>query len=226
MGYFWQGLPPYVIDWAQALLPPGSTAVETGTFQGDTSSLLAQRFGSCVTIERSSSLAAAARRRFAADGRVTVVEGTSRDLLADVLPPADVGCFFWLDAHGFYDYVGDDKDENPLLAELEAILAARGQGPNVIAVDDARGMGTQPDWPPLHQIFTVLAAHGYLGAIVDDTLVAASERSQPDFYALYKASRQVEVPAVFHIWPQIRGLARLRQGTDGLITTLRQQRRR
>ena len=221
MGYFWQGLPPYVIDWAKQLLPTSSVAVETGTFQGDTSTLLADQFGVCVTIERSQALAQAARTRFAADSRVTVLEGTSRDRLVDALPADDVGCFFWLDAHGMYDYVGTDDDENPLLAELELILDRRADASNVIAVDDARGMGTQPGWPPLGSIFGVLTAHGYSGAIVDDTLIAAPDALAPDFYALYLASRQVEVSAVFHIWPQVRGLFKTRIVSDRAVTAAR-----
>lgn len=221
MGYFWQGLPPFVIDWARALLPSESTSVETGTFQGETSRLLADSFGSCITIERSQALAVAARERFASDPRVTVLEGSSRDRLAEALPPTDQGCFFWLDAHGVYDYDGPDQDENPLLAEIGLILERRGASPNVIAVDDARGMGTQPDWPPLGSIFGLLTDHGYSGAIIDDALVAAPNDRSPDFYALYRASRQVEVPAVFHVWPQIRGLVRARMVSDKFVTSMR-----
>ena len=226
MGYFWQGLPPFVIDWARALLPPDSTSVETGTFQGETSMLLADRFGSCTTIERSQALAAAARKRFANDPRVTVLEGSSRDRLVEALPPTDQGCFFWLDAHGMYDYAGPDQDENPLLAEIGLILERRGSSPNVIAVDDARGMGTQPGWPPLGSLFGLLTAHGYSGAIIDDALVAAPDVRCPDFYALYRASRPGEVPAVFHVWPQIRGLVRARVVSDKVVTSVRDRIRR
>lgn len=226
MGYYWQGLPPFVIDWARTLLPLGSTSVETGTFQGETSKLLADEFGSCTTIERSHSLAAAARERFANDPRVRVLEGSSRDQLVEALPPADQGCFFWLDAHGMYDYRGPDQDENPLLAELALILERRGSSPNVIAIDDARGMGTQPDWPALGRIFGVLSDHGYTGAIVDDALVAAPDDRSPDFYALYQASRQVEVPAVFHVWPQVRGIVRARVVSDKFVTSVRDRLRR
>jgi len=218
MGYFWQGLPPYIINWARRLLPPDSVAVETGTFQGETSLLLAGAFGSCVTIERSERLAREAQHRFAQDSRIRVLQGSSRDRLVESLPSDEHGCFFWLDAHGMYDYVGSDQEENPLLAELEVILQARGKCPNVIAVDDARGMGTQAGWPSLGEILVLLADYGYSGAVVDDCLVAAPMSDQPDFSSLYQASRQVEIPAVFHIWPQIRGLARTRVASDYVIT--------
>jgi len=221
MGYFWQGLPPYVIDWSRGLLPEDSVAVETGTFEGETSLLLADAFGSCMTIERSERLAQQAQRRFAEDPRIRVVQGSSRDRLAETLPPKGRGCFLWLDAHGMYDYVGSDREENPLLAELKIVLDARGTSPNVIAVDDARGMGTQPGWPSLGRILALMANHGYQGIVVDDCLVGAAMSNQPDFEALYRTSRQVEIPAVFHIWPQIRGLAKSRTVSDRVVTRVR-----
>lgn len=218
MGFFWQGLPPYVITWSRRLLPSPVVAIETGTFQGDTSALLAAAFGRCVTIERSGPLAEAARRRFADDPRVTVLEGSSRDRLEEALPTGSESCFFWLDAHGIYDYAGPDTDENPLLHELATLMAARQGRPVVIAVDDARGMGTQPEWPPLADVFRVLDDHGFGAVIIDDVLVAAPKELDPDFTALYRMSRTVQVSAVFHIWPQVMGAARVRRWSDRAIT--------
>jgi len=125
-----------------------------------------------------------------------------------------------------YDYVGNDYEENPLMAELEVILEARGMSPNVIAVDDARGMGTQPEWPTLGRILTKLADYGYDGVVVDDCLVGAARSDQLDFAPLYRASRQVEVPAVFHIWPHIKRLAWTRAASDRAIITVRGLRKR
>ena len=217
VGFFWQGLPPFVISWAQDLLPGEVVAIETGTFQGDTSALLAKTFGGCTTIERSPALAAQAVQRFAGDPKVTVLEGSSRDRLLEALPDNSKSCFFWLDAHGMYDYMGSDSEENPLLYELATILECRASYPNVIAVDDARGMGTQPDWPPLADVFRILNEFDYVGVIVDDTLVTAPAGLNPDFYALYKKSRTVEVSAVFHIWPNVLRAAQLRSWSDTVV---------
>lgn len=216
MGFFWQGLPPYLIEWSRDFLPHPIVAIETGTFQGDTSALLADAFGTCITIERSASLADAARARFRDRPEVTVLEGSSRDALASALPALETSIFFWLDAHGFYDYVGDDDQENPLLDELKTIVSLRAGRANVIAIDDARGMGVQPDWPPLTEVFACLHEAGYSAAIVDDTLVAVSASLTPDFYALYKQSRIVEVSSVFQIWPSVLTAARRRITKDAL----------
>lgn len=221
MGFFWQGLPPYVIEWSKQLLGTGVVAVETGTFEGDTSLLLADAFGACVTIERSETLAAAAQRRFAKDQRVQVLQGSSRDRLREAVPGADRPAFFWLDAHGFYDYVGADGEENPLLEELRVIMEVRGSAPAVIAVDDARGMGVQPDWPSVSSITGALAEGGFASAIIDDVLVAAPASLAPDFYGLYQNSRVVEVSALFHVWSQVRAVVSTRKLTDKVVIKLK-----
>ena len=221
MGFFWQGLPPYVIEWSRQFLGADVESVETGTFEGDTSLLLANAFGSCITIERSDALAAAAQRRFAGDPRVSVLHGSSRERLREAVPSAERSAFFWLDAHGFYDYVGSDQEENPLLEELRVIMEIRGSAPTVIAVDDARGMGVQPDWPSVASISGALAQGGYETVIIDDVLVAAPALLKPDFYDLYQRSRVVEVSALFHVWPQVRTIVSLRKLTDRVIIKLK-----
>lgn len=220
MGFFWEGLPPYIIDWSRGFLPEPTTAVETGTFRGDTSSLLAEKFGSCTTIERSANLAKEAQQRFANHTNITVLQGSSRDLLEDAMPVSGTSVFFWLDAHGLYDYDGPDGQENPLMDELEVIIRVRGTCPNVIVVDDARGMGVQPDWPPLTDVLARLRSAGFETAIIDDTLIAVSAELKPDFYTLYQESRTVEVSAVFHIWPRVLRAARRRMKTDALVAKL------
>ena len=142
------------------------------------------------------------------------------------LPSRDVGCFLWLDAHGVYEHKGEDQDESPLLSEIDTILFDRPGSMTVIAIDDARGMGTQPDWPSLAVIFARLADGGYTVAIVDDCLVAAPTASTPDMYRLYRSGRMVEVPALFHVWRQVRRIARLRRFTDQVVISAQRRIRR
>ena len=205
------------------MLPGPIVAIETGTFQGDTSALLAGAFGRRITIERSAQLARDARARFANDSRVTALEGSSQNALADALPQAPGSGFLWLDAHRFYDFDGADTVENPLLTELELVMNARSGQPCVIAVGDTRGMGVQPDWPSQASVCGVLEANGYAAAIIDDVLVAAPRILAPDFYALYGASRVVEVSAVFHIWSRVVQLARLRSWSNRSVVTVKRR---
>ncbi len=217
MGFFWEGLPPYLLNWASDLLGQTTLAIETGTFRGDTSLLLAQHFGECLTIERSDHLARRAQERFAGDSRVTVHHGSSRDLLPTLLPDPSRPCFFWLDAHGIYDFSGPNAEENPLLQELSTIINSRLTGETIVAIDDARGMGTQPDWPSLGEITTVLNSAGFVSVVFDDIVVATKTTGMPDFYDLYQQSRMVEAKSLFQVWNKVMRTVRLRQRTDELL---------
>ena len=220
MGFLWEGLPPYLLAWVSDLLGPTTLAIETGTFRGDTSLLLGQHFGDCLTIERSDHLALRAQARFAEDPRVTVHHGSSRDLLPTLLPDPPRPCFLWLDAHGTYEYDGSDAEENPLLHELNTIINSRLAGETVIAIDDARGMGTQPDWPSLGEITTVLSAAGYVSVVLDDVIVATKTEVVPDFFDLYQRSRMVEAKSLFQVWQSVMRSVRLRQRMDDIIGSL------
>lgn len=222
MGYFWEGIPPYLLPQVSRILGNDATSVETGTFRGDSALLFANTFGSCTTIERSVALGKQAKERFAQDSRITVLVGSSRDLLTQALPSHDHACFFWLDAHGVYDTTGADSEENPLLAELEVITEDRSPSNTVIAIDDARGMGTQPGWPSIGSICARLANEGYDIIFLDDILLAFDRASGLDTYATYQAGRQTQVPMLFHLWPNVQRLFRVRRKLDGIVSRLRE----
>ena len=218
MGFFWEGLPPYILNWAKDLLPGTAVAVETGTFRGDTSELLNEQFGSCVTIERSTEFAAAAKLRFAQVTSITVLEGTSSQLLVEALPDSDVSCFIWLDAHGMYNYSGSSTEENPLLSELDTIFASRSSANTIIAIDDARGLGTQPGWPSTGQVCFALESNGFQTICIDDCIIAASKTLNADFWELYQGSRMVEVSALFHVWSSVKRTVRMRARLDSVLS--------
>lgn len=220
MGFFWEGLPPYLLPWSVSALNAPIIAVETGTFRGDTTALLADAFGRCVTIERSSSLAETARQRFENDPRVTVLEGSSSDLLASSLPDRGTSLFVWLDAHGVYDFEGVDPEENPLIKEIATLLAARDSVNTIIAIDDARGMGTQPGWPSFSEIATPLANAGYTTVYLDDVFLAVPKQLEPSLWPLYQLSRTVEATALFHIWPRVMRAGKIQAGLNKIVTRL------
>lgn len=217
MGFFWEGLPPYLLPWCARVLTQPATAIETGTFRGDTTALLAESFGSCVSIERVHALAENAKARFAGDPRVQILEGSSRDHLADVVPERNTSAFFWLDAHGIYDFDGPDAEENPLLAEIDVIVNARDSDNTIIAIDDARGMGTQPDWPAMSDISIPLGNAGYTTIYLDDIFLAVPSRLKKDLGSLYQQSRMVEGTAVFHIWPAVLRAGKRQSWINSLV---------
>ena len=203
MGFFWEGLPPFLLTWSSEELPYPVVAIETGTFRGDTTKLLAEKFDQCISIERSPQFAQSARMRFIDDPRITIIESSSRDQLIKAIPTRSVSSFFWLDAHGIYDFEDTEAEENPLLAEIQMVIANRDSSNTIIAIDDARGMGTQPGWPALSTIVVPLAGAGYTTIYIDDVFLAVPDRLTSKLWELYQKSRTVEVSAVFHLWPRI-----------------------
>jgi hypothetical protein len=220
MGFFWEGLPPYLLPWSSQALTAPRVAVETGTFRGDTTILLANAFGSCTSIERSHELAAKAQGKFRNDPRIEILEGSSRDLLAQAIPSREKSAFFWLDAHGIYDFNGTEAEENPLLAEIDTVIAARDSSNTIIAIDDARGMGTQPDWPAMSEVAIPLGNAGYTTVYLDDIFLAIPQRLRTDLPKLYQESRMVEATAVFHIWPRVLRAFKSQARLDSLVEKL------
>jgi hypothetical protein len=220
MGFFWEGLPTYLLPWSERVLPKPSAAVETGTFRGDTTLLLANTFGSCVSIERSHDLATAARNKFSNDSRIEILEGSSRALLHQAIPAREVSAFFWLDAHGIYDFDGKEAEENPLLAEIGTVLTARDSANTIIAIDDARGMGTQPGWPAMSEIAIPLGNAGYTTIYLDDIFLAVPAQYKDDLWRLYQQSRMVEATAVFHIWPRVLRAGRVQAAVNSVVSRI------
>jgi len=124
----------------------------------------------------------------------------------------------WLDAHGVYDHSGTDQEENPLLAEVEELAQLRDPSNTLVAIDDARGLGTQPGWPSTGEVSKRLLAQGFDVVLLDDVLLAFGPGLGLDTYEIYKASRQAQIPMVFHVWPK---LVRKFRRQERLDTTLR-----
>jgi hypothetical protein len=138
--------------------------VETGTGSGDGLAYAAGLpFETLDSIEIHADIAAAAKRRFEADGRIRIRLGNSTELLPIILAEliADEPVLFWLDAHfpgadlGFaaYDAEPDVDVRLPLERELEIIAALRPGASDVILIDDLRiyeegpfKNGNIPDW--------------------------------------------------------------------------------
>lgn len=181
MGYFFPGAPPYLINWGAANLPDAS-AVETGTYFGDSAVILGSAFASCTTIELDPELATKAAARFSTDPRVTVVQGSSRAVLPGILGELDSPPFVWLDAHFSGGITAGSDDPCPVLAEIEAISSAFGADA-VVAIDDARIFGIHSpsdavnrDWPSLLEVLACLADTGQSSFVIDDVIVGVPPR--------------------------------------------------
>jgi hypothetical protein len=96
MGSVSWGIPPKCLDVVLATCRIDA-AVETGTYMGDSTELLAQRCREVITIEGDAGLAAAATRRLARWSHVRVLQADSRAVLPDVVGARERRALFWLD---------------------------------------------------------------------------------------------------------------------------------
>ena len=116
------------------------TWVETGTYRGDTTAFLARAAQHVYSIEPGPDLARDARERFAADSRVTIVEGLAEDRLAEVLDGIEAGpVSFWLDGHYSAGVTHRGPSETPIRAELAVVEKHLDRlTPVSVLIDDVR----------------------------------------------------------------------------------------
>jgi hypothetical protein len=161
--------------------------VETGTYLGDGSRLLASVFGEVVTIELSRDLAAQAARNLADCGVPRIVVGDSRDALP-ALVNMSKPTFWFLDGHySGADTAGQDR-QCPVLAEIAAL--ASGHPDDCVVIDDARLFldpnvaamsGLNPaQWPPMTAVALALqeARPGSRVTVVDDQVICIPARAE------------------------------------------------
>jgi len=87
-----------------------ATWVETGTFIGDTTALLAAESKTVYTIEPEQTLFEQAEKRFRDNPRVHVVHGLSESVFPTLLPTVNGKVNFWLDGH----YSGGSTHQGPV----------------------------------------------------------------------------------------------------------------
>jgi hypothetical protein len=126
-----------------------------------------------ITIELDPTLAALARRRFAGNRRVRLIEGDSGTRLPTVVGQLTRPALFYLDAHYSGPGTGKGEIDTPISAEIDLILQRAPAG-SVVAIDDARCFGTDPQYPPLQDFLGALKARGVADArVVNDAIVFA-----------------------------------------------------
>jgi hypothetical protein len=145
--------------------------VETGTYRGDMVAAVKKNFERIYSIELGRELFEAAKRRFAADPRVTLLQGDSGEVLRDLLPRIDRPCLFWLDSHFSDADTARSALITPIRRELEHILSHPLARRHVILVDDARLFNGEDDYPTLDSLQDVVLRAGFRGCIVKDDII-------------------------------------------------------
>ena len=102
---------------------PEATWVETGTFMGDTTALLALRARRVHSIEPEPKLCARARGRFAKTPNVEIHGGLSEEILPILLARLEGDVCFWLDGHYSAGVTFKGPKDTPIAEELAAIEA-------------------------------------------------------------------------------------------------------
>jgi hypothetical protein len=189
--------------------------VETGTYRGDTLDALYDDFEQLHSVEIGRALFEAAKARFAGRGKVHLTNADSAIGLAEVLrlsslPPA----LLWLDAH--YSGAGTAKGagNTPVLAEVEAILAAK-RPSDVILIDDLRCF-----WTPAAGFRPDDTLPGYPSAA---DIVAALNKDGENFDCFVLSDALLAIPSArrnaYAATPLLRALSESRIGASGAART-------
>lgn len=175
------------------------TAIETGTFMGEATSWLAERFHKVITIDISKEFQKQAKERCNKFTNIEYLSGDSRNMLPVVMNRISNSCLFWLDAHNTIQVYGPGPDDCPLLEELTCIFASPFD--HFIIVDDLNAfLPTEKKihhpkkpldvdiWPPIKQITELSNKFNYecYGVILYDVMAIVPknyiEEINIDFY--------------------------------------------
>jgi hypothetical protein len=130
--------------------------VETGTQKGATIAATRHRFKRIYSIEIFEPFVIAARRRFARDPNVTIIQGDSAASLPALLTSIDEPILFWLDGHFSGENGGRGEEDSPIRAEIEHIINLRARGRDAIVIDDARCFQGDGGYPALDKFLAEL----------------------------------------------------------------------
>ncbi len=144
------------------------TFVETGTFLGEMIDAQRGQFEKLISIELAEELFQAARKKYAADPAVELVQGDSGVKLREVAARLSGPALFWLDAHYSRGKTAGGAADAPIIKELSGI-APRQQPRDLILIDDARLFGLKSDYPKLAVIQKFAAQHWPQHTFVVDT---------------------------------------------------------
>jgi len=123
--------------------------LETGTNYAHMIYVQKDHFREIYSIELDAHKAESARRKFAGNSKIHILEGDSGVLLPKLVPELKDRCVFWLDGHDF-------EMSTPVKLELDALFGDATRE-HVILIDDAswfNGSGSYPTLDELRQRVT------------------------------------------------------------------------
>jgi hypothetical protein len=160
MGIVNFGIPEQETKWLKEKMNL-TTVVEGGTYQGGTAKKLSREFEKIITIEKSDVMFEKAKKNIGCIQNIIQLRGDTREHLPK-LASENNDVLFWLDAHWSGGDTYGEKDECPLLQELEIIFNSAIRN-YAILIDDARLILAPPplphkvkNWPTIKQVADII----------------------------------------------------------------------
>jgi hypothetical protein len=170
--------PPFIKQ--KVLLRNGlrdATWVETGTYMGETTSVLSKVAKMVYSIEPEPTLFSKAEQRFSNTSNVKIIKGLSEEVLPKLLPTIRGNICFWLDGHYSEGITFRGPRDTPVLDELTAIGENIPKtGKIVVMVDDVRCFDPRnPEftaYPPVDVLVDWARKHNLAWHIEHDIFIA------------------------------------------------------
>jgi hypothetical protein len=124
--------------------------VETGTFIGNTMAAMQPDFETLYSVELQKDLYLKAVGRFEKTANITILNGESHLVLAELVPKLTKKALFWLDAHYSGGVTARGIYDTPISKELEAVFSSAID--HVVLIDDARLFVGTNDYPTLEEL--------------------------------------------------------------------------
>lgn len=147
--------------------------IETGTYLGDTSNFLSKNFSHVYTMEPSEELYLICKSRFQKESKVTVIHGSSEDVMRPLLKSLRGDVNFWLDGHFSSGKTFQGEINTPIEKELAFIKEIMKNFTKiVIFIDDVREFGRAKDYPSLDFLVAWSKENGFFWSIEHDIFIA------------------------------------------------------
>tara|TARA_B110000196_G_scaffold299839_1_gene292760 strand:- start:857 stop:1525 length:669 start_codon:yes stop_codon:yes gene_type:complete len=143
MGLINFGVPEEEIEFLKHIMKL-DVFVEGGTYKGGTAKSMGEKFRKIFTIEKSDIMFEIAKENLKDTNNITLLKGDTREHLDSIIANNE-NILFWLDAHWSGGDTYGEKDECPLIEELDIIFKYNKN--YVILIDDARLFLAPPPYP-------------------------------------------------------------------------------
>jgi hypothetical protein len=154
-----------------------STIIESGTHLGDTTKKLSKLSSKVISIEPDSELFLKASKRFSNNSNIKILNGTSEQILPDLLKSISGDVSFWLDGHFSGDGTFKGQLDSPIKIELFEIQKNLNDFDRIcVLVDDVRCFNPKlpaySDYPPVDFLINWANTNNFAWSIENDIFIA------------------------------------------------------